>query len=81
MSALRVCVSRCPGACLSVGFSGSRFQEHSSLDRALPSLSHNRVESPRDAQIPEPRVFSASVRDVPVGIVRSDEACLALGAF
>ena len=32
-------VSRCPGACLSVGFSGSRFQEHSSLDRALPSLS------------------------------------------
>ena len=39
MSALRVCVSRCPGACLSVGFSGSRFQEHSSLDRALPSLS------------------------------------------
>ena len=39
MSALRVCVSRCPGACLSVGFSGSRFQEHSSLDRALLSLS------------------------------------------
>ena len=34
-----VYVSRCPGACLSVGFSGSRFQEHSSLDRALPSLS------------------------------------------